>query len=256
MVLTDPPYNLGEFVNKRGASLHTMRPNRWEGEAWDNEGQEAWSTLMDSVFTELSRICKPTANVIVFMSYQRLCAVIDIAEWYGFYLKVVGVWRKTNPIPRNMKIRFVDATEYFIHFVAHGVTGVFNTVGKPVHNYIETAVTPMNEKRHGNHPTQKPLALMRPLVRLLSNPGDTILDPFMGSGSSGVSAILEGRNFIGIEREARFFEIASARMADPVAEFGSGSGGTKGKLGNGKGGNANAAVKEDGSGSLFDLVIE
>ncbi len=68
------------------------------------------------------------------------------------------------------------------------------------------------------HPTVKPIDLMRRLIRLVSKPGHTIIDPFMGSGTTGVAAILEGRNFIGIEREPDFFTIAQTRINSAIAE--------------------------------------
>ena len=68
------------------------------------------------------------------------------------------------------------------------------------------------------HPTQKPLDLMRWCIRLASNPGDTILDPFAGSGTTGVAAILEGRNFIGIEIDAGYCAIARKRLEDASAQ--------------------------------------
>lgn len=68
------------------------------------------------------------------------------------------------------------------------------------------------------HPTVKPIELMRRLIRLVSKPGHTIIDPFMGSGTTGVAAILEGRNFIGIEREPDYLKIANTRIASALAE--------------------------------------
>lgn len=68
------------------------------------------------------------------------------------------------------------------------------------------------------HPTVKPIELMRRLIRLVSRPGDTIIDPFLGSGTTGVAAVLEGRNFIGIEREPDYHKIASTRIATALAE--------------------------------------
>ncbi len=68
------------------------------------------------------------------------------------------------------------------------------------------------------HPTPKPIELMRRLVRLVSRPGHTILDPFMGSGSTGIAAVLEGRNFIGIERDPDYFKIASTRVLNTLKE--------------------------------------
>jgi site-specific DNA-methyltransferase (adenine-specific) len=68
-------------------------------------------------------------------------------------------------------------------------------------------------QRDGRHPTEKPLSLMAELIADFTNPGDTILDPFMGSGTTGVAAVRTGRNFIGIERDPKYFEIARSRIA-------------------------------------------
>jgi DNA modification methylase len=70
------------------------------------------------------------------------------------------------------------------------------------------------------HPTVKPIELMRRMIRLVSRPGHTIIDPFLGSGTTGVAAILEGRNFIGIERDPAYFKIASHRVASALEEMG------------------------------------
>ena len=77
-------------------------------------------------------------------------------------------------------------------------------------------MTPKSERRYGKHPTQKPIALMDFFVEKLSNPGDLVLDPFMGSGSSGVSAIRNGRRFIGIELEETYYDIATNRIQDEL----------------------------------------
>jgi len=69
------------------------------------------------------------------------------------------------------------------------------------------------------HPTVKPIELMRRLIRLVSRPGGTIIDPFMGSGTCGVAAVLEGRNYIGIEREAEYFTIAETRIKNALQEY-------------------------------------
>lgn len=71
-----------------------------------------------------------------------------------------------------------------------------------------------NPERTGLHPTEKPVRLMKELVHLFSNAGQTILDPFMGSGTTGVAAVQMGRNFIGIERDARYFDLACKRLED------------------------------------------
>jgi site-specific DNA-methyltransferase (adenine-specific) len=97
---------------------------------------------------------------------------------------------------------------------------VFASGGRTLRDgeWVETNSEPLPRKNH--HPTVKPTDLMRYLCRLVTPPGGTVLDPFMGSGSTGKAAVLEGFNFIGIEREAEYVEIAKARIAAAEAERG------------------------------------
>ena len=117
-------------------------------------------------------------------------------------------------MPRNMNLHFVNSTESWIYFTYKTKTGTFNNNGKVLHDFIETSVTSNSEKKYGKHPTQKPEALMEHFVKVLSNENDTILDPFMGSGSVGVSAVKNNRNFVGIELDENYFNIATSRIEE------------------------------------------
>lgn len=117
-------------------------------------------------------------------------------------------------MPRNMNLHFVNSTESWIYFTYKTKTGTFNNNGKVLHDFIETSVTSNSEKKYGKHPTQKPEALMEHFVKVLSNENDTILDPFMGSGSVGVSAVKNNRNFVGIELDENYFNIATSRIKE------------------------------------------
>lgn len=117
-------------------------------------------------------------------------------------------------MPRNMNLHFVNSTESWIYFTYKTKTGTFNNNGKVLHDFIETSVTSNSEKKYGKHPTQKPEALMEHFVKVLSNENDTILDPFMGSGSVGVSAVKNNRNFVGIELDENYFNIAISRIKE------------------------------------------
>jgi len=103
-----------------------------------------------------------------------------------------------------------------VYFTYKNKTGTFNNEGRAIHDFIETSVTPAGEKKYGKHPTQKPVQLMEHFVLLLSNPGDTVLDPFMGSGSTGVAARRNGndRKFIGIELSPEYIELATQRIKE------------------------------------------
>ena len=84
--------------------------------------------------------------------------------------------------------------------------GTFNNDGFTHHDFIELPVANQNEKKLGSHPTQKPISLMKYFIKLLSNEEEIILDPFMGSGTTGVAALKNNRKFIGIEKENVYFK--------------------------------------------------
>jgi len=214
LIITDPPYNLGLFMKERATNLAKMRDNFFGAAGWDNLNFDEWELSMNSFFEETARVLKKGGSVIVFMAVIKVETIIKIAEKYGLYYKTTGIWHKTNPMPRNMNLHFVNSTESWIYFTYKKRTGTFNNDGKMLHDFIETSVTSSNERRHGKHPTQKPVQLMEHFVNVLSNEGDTILDPFMGSGSTGVACKMNGRNFIGIEINEEYYNIAKKRIEE------------------------------------------
>ena len=117
-----------------------------------------------------------------------------------------------------MNLHFVNSTEAWIYFTYKTRTGTFNNNGALFHDFIETSVTPNSERRYGKHPTQKPEALIQHFVELLSNSGEWVLDPFMGSGTTGVVSKRSGRNFIGVELNQQYFEMAKARIEEKQDE--------------------------------------
>lgn len=214
LILTDPPYNLGLFMKNRDTNLKKMRDNFFGAADWDNLDYESWKASLEKFFEQSARIIKIGGAMIVFMAIIKVESVISIAEKYGFYYKTTGIWHKLNPMPRNMNLHFVNSTESWIYFTYKKRTGTFNNDGAVIHDFVETTLTTSSEKKHGKHPTQKPVQLMKHFVSLLSNKNDVVLDPFMGSGSSGVAAKLLGRKFIGIEINPTYFEIAKERIEE------------------------------------------
>jgi len=152
--------------------------------------------------------------MIVFMAIIKVESIIKIAERHGLYYKTTGIWHKLNPMPRNMNLHFVNSTEAWIYFTYKKRTGTFNNDGKVLHDFIETGVAANGERKFGKHPTQKPVQLMEFFVKVLTNEGETVLDPFMGSGSVGVAAKKNNRNFIGVEINENYFQIATRRIQE------------------------------------------
>lgn len=216
LILTDPPYNLGNFMINRSTNLSKMRDNFFANAGWDNLEFEDWVNHMDNFFADAARIIAVGGSIIVFMSIIKVETIIKLAEKHGFYYKTTGIWHKLNPMPRNMNLHFVNSTEAWVYFTYKKKTGTFNNENKMIHDFIETAVVSNGEKKAGKHPTQKPVALLNHFITLLSNEGDLVVDPFMGSGSTGVACKQSNRNFIGIELDKEYYEIAKKRIEGGV----------------------------------------
>lgn len=214
LILTDPPFNLGAFMHKRGTNLKKMRENQFAYAGWDDLDYNEWIAKMEQFFQQSNRVLKKRGSMICFMSLMKIESIINIAEKNRFYYKTVGVWHKTNPMPRNMNLHFVNSTEAWIYLVNEANTGTFNNNSKLIHDFFESSLTPGSEKKFGKHPTQKPLSILNHFVKILTNEGDVVCDPFMGSGSTGVSCENNNRSFIGIELDETYFNIAKNRIED------------------------------------------
>lgn len=212
LILTDPPYNLGLFMHKRGTNIKGMRNNHFAYSGWDNLEFSQWTLVMKEFLLQCARVLKSKGSLIMFMSIIKVETIINLALNAGLYYKTVGIWHKTNPMPRNMNLHFINSTEPWLYFINDGHTGTFNNEGKPIHDYIETSTISSSEHKLGNHPTQKPKALLTHFIKLLSNENDVILDPFMGS--TGVVCELLNRKFIGFELNEEYYNIARNRIKD------------------------------------------
>ncbi len=218
LILTDPPYNLGKFMKDRDTNLKRMRSNFFGAAGWDDLDFSDWANSMDIFFEEASRIIRVGGAMIVFMAIIKVETIINLAVKHGFYYKTTGIWHKTNPMPRNMNLHYINSTEAWVYFTYKKRTGTFNNNGKAVHDFYETSVTPAGERVYGKHPTQKPVSLLSDMVKLLSNENDTVFDPFMGSGSTGVAAIINNRYFIGSEICEEYYRICKARLEGIINE--------------------------------------
>lgn len=211
-VITDPPYNIGLFMHERNTNLKKMRENQFAYAGWDNMEYKAWKRNMSRFLTQCARVLKKRGTLIMFMSIIKVADIIELATKLGFYYKTTGVWHKTNPMPRNMNLQFVNSTECWIYFIYKGTSGTFNNDGNVKHDFLESPVCPNSEKNFGKHPTQKPLKILKELIGCVTNEGEVVLDPFMGSGSTCVACDILRRRYIGIEIEEKYFDIANSRI--------------------------------------------
>lgn len=199
-VITDPPY-----------SASTHRYDRW---ARNDAGEIAevgldFDSLTDHDANSLARYCAAHVDQGWLLIFSDLDTLAEWREAASLRLRFnrANIWVKTNPKP-NMSGRGPGVGYEFVSsFWCGGGHTSWNGGGK-------AGVFTHNGKGTKNHPTEKPLSLMRELIQLFTNPGDVIFDPFMGSGTTGVAALECGRRFIGAELDAGYFETAVKRMED------------------------------------------
>ena len=150
--------------------------------------------------------------MIIFCSYRFISFITQALESSNMIVKDVLIWQKSNPMPRNTTRRYVQDLEFAVWAVKSGAKWVFNKPSDvPYLRSIFTHALVSGREKLG-HPTQKSLKLMKDLIQIHTNPNDVVLDPFMGSGSTGAACLELGREFIGIERDKKFFAMAQKRL--------------------------------------------
>jgi len=191
-VVTDPPYSFAAKGGGIGAKRRYMKDieghldNGFDLSVFDNHSRFA-------VFCAKAQML----SILIYIDSRKL-------SW------TLITWNKPNPTPLTNS-NYLPDTEYIIH--AHDAGGIYGGY-KDKARYIVHPV----EKNDFAHPTVKPLAVMQKIIRSASNSGQIILDPFMGSASTGVACVKEGRSFIGIEIDEDYFEIACKRIREAYAQ--------------------------------------
>ncbi len=223
LVFADPPYNL----QLRG-ELH--RPDNSKVDAVDDEWDRFDSFAAYDAFTrawlaEARRILKPDGALWVIGTYHNVFRVGAAVQDLGFWLLNDVIWRKSNPMPNFRGTRFCNAHETLIWASrSEQARPTFNYDAlKQLNDGLQMRsdwVLPLctggerlqTEEGQKAHPTQKPEALLHRVIIGTTNPGEVILDPFFGTGTTGAVAKRLGRRFIGIERDERYARIARARI--------------------------------------------
>lgn len=205
LILTDPPYNLSPY-STGNINLPWRKEINNNLAEWD---QETFRPA-DWVY-EFKRILKPTGNIFAFTSYNLM------GKWHEafdpeFDTFQYVVWHKTNPIPKIRRAGFLNSCELIVCMWNKGHTWNF-TNQKEMHNFIQSPICMGRERvKEPTHPTQKPVKVLERLIRIASNVGDVVFDPFMGVGSVGVASLKLGRRFIGIEIDESYFKAAETRL--------------------------------------------
>ena len=224
LIFADPPYNL-QLANdlKRPDNSHVDAVT----DDWDKFASfAAYDAFTKDWLKACKRVLKPAGTIWVIGSYHNIFRVGAIMQDLGFWILNDVIWRKTNPMPNFRGRRFTNAHETMIWASrdpeAKGYTFNYEAIKAgnedvQVRSDWSFPLCTGGERLKGAdgkklHPTQKPEALLARVILSSSKPGDLILDPFNGTGTTGAVAKRLGRNFIGIEREEKYARAAKKRI--------------------------------------------
>lgn len=212
LVLTDPPY---------GINFCSSRTNRKE--FIKNDGLEEWQIMLPEMLSQFKRVITDTGcccccccggktpvTAIFTMEAIKYFNLIQTLVWKKF----IGLGWRYRPSYENIVILSKDDKDYNFYDTSKKCSNVIEGINQDIPQY--------NGHKPGesdDHPTQKPVTLMKKLIEIHSQKGMIILDPFMGSGTTGIAAKALGRNFIGIEIHEPYFKIAEQRIKNTIEEL-------------------------------------
>ena len=225
MVFADPPYNLsnGGFTCHAGRAVSVNKGDwdRSRGAIEDFKFHKGWIGLCREAL-------KPNGSIWISGTYHSVYSCGFALQLLGFHILNEICWLKPNASP-NLSCRCFTASHESLIWARKSKQGrhTFNYAamkngrfpkdfikapGRQMRSVWAIAPPSQSEKRHGKHPTQKPLELLERIIAAATNPGDLILDPFMGSGTTGIAAVWLGRRFLGIEKDEAYYALAKARL--------------------------------------------
>jgi modification methylase len=230
LIFADPPYNL-QLRNE------LYRPNRTRVDAvndrWDQfQGFAEYDEFTREWLSASRRVLKETGTIWVIGSYHNIYRVGAIMQDLGFWFLNDIVWIKSNPMPNFRGVRFTNAHETMLWAQKKkGARYTFHHQSMKALNddlqmrsdwNIPLATGKQRLRSNGTkaHSTQKPEALLYRILLASSNPGDVVLDPFFGTGTTGAVAKKLGRNWIGIEQDKKYIRLAQKRIdaVEPAEE--------------------------------------
>lgn len=194
LCLTDIPYDV---INRDSNGLRNLDKNK----------ADIATFVLEDFLSEVNRVT--AGSVYIFCGTEQVSEIRKTLIDYGMSTRLI-IWEKTNPSPMNGQYIWLSGVECCVYGKRRGA--VFN-------GHCKNTVLRYPCGRNKLHPTQKPLDLIEYLVLMSSNEGGLVLDPCMGSGTTGVASVKNGRRFIGIELDQGYFEIAKERIESERRAF-------------------------------------
>lgn len=219
MIFADPPYFLSnDGITCESGEMVSVNKGRWDR----SEGIEANHEFNVKWLEAAQDLLAPNGSIWVSGTQHIIWSLGFALQTLDYKILNDIAWFKVNP-PPNLSCRyFTHGTETLIWAARdHEAKHTFNyermkemNGGKQMKNLWNIMSPRKAEKKHGKHPTQKPVKLLNRIVLAASEPGDVILDPFCGSSTTGIAAIRNGRKYIGIDQEEEYLDISIDRFED------------------------------------------
>lgn len=230
LIYADPPYNMSK---KQGLGWKYSKHITMQ-ESWDMFNKDEFFDFNVKWISECLRVLKHGGSLWISGSFHNIYQIGFILQNFD-NIKINNsiVWFKPNAQPNITCRFFTESTEHLIWASKNGngkkwkfnykttkehIYDQINPKGKQTRNVWSIPLTPREEKWAGTHPTQKPIELLRRIIISCTDKGDTVLDPFTGSGTTNVVALKYNRNSIGIEKEKKFIELIKKRMERETKE--------------------------------------
>ena len=211
LLLTDPPYHISKktgFACVGPKSVERFAVSMDFG-AWDHAAID-----LDCLARHAYRALRRGGTAIVFYDLWKLTTLSDALTGAGFVQLRLIEWVKTNPVPLNSKRNYLSNCREIAVLAVKSGKPTFNS---EYDNGQYRYPIPNNGTRY--HPTQKPLPLFNELVRKHSRPGDLVVDPFVGSGTTAIAALAQGRKFAGCDADEGYVAIAKQRVKDVARQI-------------------------------------
>lgn len=228
MIFADPPYLLSDD----GITCHSGRMVSVNKGEWDrSRGVERDHEFVLEWLDACRRVMKPDATIWVSGTHHIIYSVGFAMQKLGFKILNDIVWYKINP-PPNLSCRYFTHSTEIVLWAARSAksrhtfnydemraidNAPFDGPGRQMKSIWAIAPPTPLEKRFGKHPTQKPVQLLNRLIRASTHAGDLILDPFVGSGTTCIAALANGRRCVGIDTSEEYLRLAQLRLEDREA---------------------------------------
>jgi len=216
LIFADPPY----FLSNGGMTCQSGKMVSVDKGKWDkSNGIEANHAFNRAWLERCQSALKPNGTIMISGTHHTIFSIGFALQELGFKILNDITWFKPNAAP-NLSCRFFTHTTETILWAARDTRSqhTFNykemkeeNGGKQMRSMWSFTPPRKEEKAHGKHPTQKPIALLDRIVRAASNEGDTVLDPFNGSGTTGIAALENGRRYVGIDLSTEYLDLTVAR---------------------------------------------